>query len=132
MVDLKLDTHKLKDFPGIELALGWINSAHDYICILDIETLLRQQEAIDEELQLPKNYTFYFARLRAAQAREAIGLCKKTKDFPELCKLINMDQEAAECFERLHTMDFEGAENHDMETVRLVRDTTFPLFYATT
>ena len=79
MVDLKLDTHKLKDFPGIELALGWINSAHDYICILDIETLLRQQEAIDEELQLPKNYTFYFARLRAAQAREAIGLCKKTK-----------------------------------------------------
>jgi hypothetical protein len=125
MVDLKLDTHKLKDFPGIEVALGWINAAHDYECIFQIETFLDQQELNNEEVQLPQNYSFYFARLRSAQAREAVGLCDKTMAVPELRALINDDQEAADCFNRLHAMSADGMANADMKTIRLVRDTTF-------
>jgi len=123
MEDLKLDTYKLKNFPAIELALGWISAAHDYDSILEIEGLLRKQEAIDEDLQLPAYYSLYLSRLRVAQTREALGLCNRIKDVPELCELINRDQEAVASFDRLHTMNLES--NQDMETIRLMRDTIF-------
>lgn len=123
--ELELDTQKLSNFPGIELALGWINAAHDYKCMLDLETLLRRLELENEDLILPENYSFYCARLRASQTREAVGLCQPTKGVPELMFIICGDQEAKEHFHRLETLTDTHTQNADMETIRLVRDTTF-------
>lgn len=91
--EIQIDLEKLSGCPGLHIAIGWIMAAHDYEAILYLEGLLREQdEQQTNASRFSTEHRNYFSRLRTAQTREAIGLCKKTEEFPNLLELIKHDR----------------------------------------
>lgn len=125
---IQLDLKQLAACPGLHVAIGWIMAAHDYEAILHLEGLLRDQdEGRADASKFSAEHRNYFTRLRTAQSREAIGLCKKTEEFPNLVALIKRDQHGgAEAFDYLLKLNVEGPKvNSDMKLVVDIRDSTF-------
>lgn len=124
----QIDLEQIKHCPGFHIAISWIRAAHDYEAILYLDGKLREIDKIEHKpSQFINGYRDYFTRLRTAQTREAIGLCKKTRDYPNLLEMIMKGKNgSSQAFERLSEMSDAGPKNNlAMRIVRDIRNSTF-------
>jgi hypothetical protein len=129
LMRIQIDLEKLRNCEGLDVAIGWIAASHDYNGMLDLE---RDLLNADEEREngpsiFPIQVRSYFTRLRAAQTREAVGLCRETQNHENLMAIIEKDKHGAkEAFERLKKWTDEGPKNNsDMELVVAIRNVTY-------